>query len=239
MKELKLLLPRCAWLIVVLLAFGVSPARGDPELGEPFQFSDEFYLENGIDPTKIIDNLVFPDAKAGSDRTRGDEPAPNASFNDVRIIETTGGFDASGDVLYYLIPGKVKLDAFLDNEAGDTALELANSFRAFIFPKAAGDPLSPMPPNRRQDNVFDTRNGYFSNNPLGLWILTFMSWDGPNVNSEDCQDEMEDLAEDNGLDLDGTSIITSASDIDNLAQDGCVQLRTRALDGSQGFPWVV
>ena len=250
MEKPKLRLLRWAGLIVALLALMLSPAlnqwrdqfetsAGEPDLGEPFQFSDDFYRANGIEPDNLIDRLVFPDAKAGSDRTRDDESSPNSNFNDVRIIETTGGFDASGHPLYYLVNGKMTLSAFTDDAAGDVAFDLAESFRAFIFPKANGSPLSPMPPNRRQDNLFDTRNGYFSGNPLGLWALVFVSWDGPNVDGDDCQDEMADLAEDNGTDLDGTPIITSASDIDGLDSDGCVSLNRRALDGSQGFRWVV
>jgi hypothetical protein len=57
--------------------------------------------------------------------------------------------------------------------AGSQAMAVANSCRALIFPKASGNALSPAPPHRRQDNIFDTQNGSFSNHPLGLWRLTF------------------------------------------------------------------
>ncbi|MFQ5520314.1 MAG: hypothetical protein ACE5FK_02850, partial [Candidatus Methylomirabilia bacterium] len=110
---------------------------------------------------------------------------------------------------------------------------------AFIFPKAEGDPLSPAPPNRRQDNIFDTRNGYFGANPLGLWLLTFVSWDGTAVDSVQCQGVKGDLAGKNGRDLDGTPVIKRMSEIEGLEGAGCISLQTRALDGSQGFPWVV
>ena len=53
MEKPKLRLMRWAWLIVVLLALMLSPAlnqwqdqfqtsAGEPELGEPFQFSDDY-----------------------------------------------------------------------------------------------------------------------------------------------------------------------------------------------------
>lgn len=130
-------------------------------------------------------------------------------------------------------------DVFTNDAAGQRAMEIANSYRAFIFPTAGGDPLSPMPSNRRQDNMFDTRNGYFTNNPLGLWIMVFVSYTDKAFNTPDGQKTLTALAQKNGLDLDGTPIIKLADDVDKLAKAGLVALRTRKLDGSEGFPWVV
>ena len=50
---------------------------------------------------------------------------------------------------------------------------------------------------------------------------------------------MGDLASKNGTDLDGTPIITKKSEVVNLVKEGFARLRTRAFDGSQGFPWVI
>lgn len=198
-----------------------------------FDFTDEFYRQNGIDPDEILNRLD------GEDGLSVIDDSPHPDFTDVRIIETTGGFDGSGHVFYYTINGMVMPETFTDDEAGDRAIEIANSFRAFIFPKADGDPLGPAPPNRRQDNVFDTSGGYFSNNPLGLWLLVFVSYTDDAFDTEDGQEALADLAEKNGLNLDGTPVIKTVSEIENLADDGFVELRTRALDGSQGFPWVI
>lgn len=200
-----------------------------------FEFSDAFYLANGVNPSNLTDRL-----DGSLDDRSSLQASPHQDFKDVRIHEITGGFDHSGDVLYYTVNAKVFIEDFTDDPEGAEALAIANSFRAFIFPKKDGGlPLSPAPPNRRQDNVFDTRNGYFSNNPLGLWILTFVSWDGANVNDGTCQDMASDLREENGIDLDGTPVIKTVSDLENLEEEGCVQFRTRNRNGSQGFPWVV
>ncbi|NIV98371.1 hypothetical protein GWN26_04145 [Candidatus Saccharibacteria bacterium] len=198
-----------------------------------FDFADNFYLQNGIDPNAIVDRLVAQDNRSVAD------VSPHSDFADVRILETTGGFDHTGSVLYYAVNGKVMPNTFTNDTAGQAARNLANSFRAFIFPKASGDPLSPAPPNRRQDNVFDTRNGYFSNNPLGLWLLVFVSYTNAAFNTQAGQKALGDLAQKNGLDLDKTPIIKTVSDLENLQKDGFVQFRTRAVDGSQGFPWVI
>jgi hypothetical protein len=126
---------------------------------------------------------------------------------------------------------------------GLRAMNIANSFRAFLFPKtnhAAGGTFvkSPAPPNRRQDNVFDTRNGYFSNNPLGNWILAFVVYT-PKAFTAEGRKRLDPIAATNGRDLDGTPILQTADLIDNLAADGFVKIVNRNLDGSEGFPWVV
>ena len=76
----------------------------------------------------------------------------------------------------YNIFGMAAPNTFTSNAAGQQAMKIANFFSAYIFPKASGDPLSPALSNRRQDNVFDTRNGYFQANPLGLWTAVFVSY---------------------------------------------------------------
>lgn len=236
MKYLKLAGRICAWLAVIGLAAFIAPTSGEAQLNltHPFQFSDSFYAENGINPDAIVDKLG-----CGDPRVKCDEAPPDSRYSGVRIIETTGGFQHNSNLFYYWVPGKVMPNTFTDDAAGDAARELADNSFAYLFPKAGGNPLSPAFPNRRQDNIFDNRHGYFSNNPLGLWTIRFVSWDGPNVNGSNCQAAMDSLAADNGLDLDGTPVIKTVADIENLQADGCVQVRERAKDGSQGFPWVI
>ncbi len=228
-------------LAMVTLAMGLAFCVAGPVAADErpynrvpaFDFTDEFYRANGINPEKLLNRVN------GTDGVSVVDASPHPDFRDVRIVETTGGFKHNGSLLYYVIAGMVMPDTFTNDPAGARAMAIANSFRAFLFPKKDGDPLSPAPGNRRQDNIFETDNGYFSNNPLGLWLLTFVSWDGPRVASARCRREMDRLAAENGRDLDGTPVIKTKSDILNLESMGCVRLRTRALDGSQGFPWVV
>lgn len=225
----------------MMIAAGAAVARGMPlpkafanTPQPPFDFSDGFYLTNGLDPAALLNRVNGADGASVIDGSNTDPDRRG-----VRVIDTTGGFNASAGIIFYNIMAMVMPGSFTNDDAGRRALAIANSFRAFLFPKRTGDPLSPAPPNRRQDNVFDTRDGYFSNNPLGLWILTFVSYTDAALTTRDGQKTLAALAAANGTDLDGTPILASASDIDNLAQAGFVNLRTRAFDGSQGFPWVV
>lgn len=212
-----------------LASGGNRPLDGVPA----FDFSDDFYRTNGLNPDAIVDRLVGQDARSVV------EASTHPDFANVRIMETTGGFRHNGNLFYYPVNGKAMPNTFTDDAAGEAAMKIANDFVAYIFPKADGDPLKPAPPNRRQDNIFDDRNGYFSNNPLGLWILKFVSWDGPNIIDPDCQEFMDELANTNGTDLDGTPIFKKVGEIEDAEELGCITLRNRALDGSQGFPWVI
>src|SRR5262249_46887707 len=116
---------------------------------------------------------------------------------------------------------------------------IANFFSAYIFPKASGNPLSPALSNRRQDNVFDTRNGYFVANPLGLWTAVFVSYTPAAFNTPEGVSTLAALADKNGTDLDGPPMIRKAIGGDVLERKGFVQTQTRALDGSQGSPWII
>ncbi len=168
--------------------------RGVP----PFDVSDAFYRRNGLEPDAIVDRLVGQDGRSLRDGTA------DADSSDVRILELTGGFDHTGDALVYAVNGKVMPPTFREDRAGQTASEPANAFRAFIVSKADGDPLSPAPPNRRQDNVFDKRNGYFSNHPLGLRLLVFVSDTPAAFETEEGRQTLATPGQANGFDLDGT-----------------------------------
>ncbi|MEE8524412.1 MAG: hypothetical protein V3T72_10815, partial [Thermoanaerobaculia bacterium] len=65
MQVSKFLRPFGGWwvLAVVAAAFWIAPALADNV--QSFQFSDAFYLEQGIDPSTLFDKYVFPDAKPG------------------------------------------------------------------------------------------------------------------------------------------------------------------------------
>ena len=169
-------------------------------------FSDGFYRQNGLNPKSAdfrrrfeidgVPNGVQSVETATTDPTR----------STTRVLAVNCGYDASGQTLCY--PGPPVFfgeGSFMKNRNGDTARELAE-FRAFIFPKASGNPLSPSPPNRRQDNMFETTKGYIGVNPLGLWRLTFVSYTDAAVSSAG-QEVLAPLHIQNGTDLDGTPII--------------------------------
>jgi hypothetical protein len=197
----------------------------------PFDFSDSFYRTNGIDPSKIRIRV------SGADGNSVVAQAPDANHRNVRVTSTTGGFDNDGGLIYYNVFGEFFPDAFTSDSAGQSASSIANTFSAFHFPRRSGNPLDGNLPNRRQDNVFDTRHGYFSNDPLGLWTLAFVIYTSSAFNTSAGQGALSSLASTNGTDTDGTPIIKKVDEIESLASSGFVTIRTRSTDGSQGAPW--
>lgn len=241
MRKLVLLGP-----FILMAALLTSQQVLASENPRPLQFTDQEYLDNGIDPA-LPDpaNPLNPFNRPPNnfDPTKFVDPLDGVNDGgratlqvngDIEVNEITGGFRHNGSIIYYTVLAKFNEGSFTDNAAGDHAREVANFFVAYIFPKASGPQFVPMFPNRRQDNIFDTRNGYFSNNPLGLWRLGFVKWvDVEDTTDPDrCQDQRDDLMEENGPDLDGTPIIKKVGDIEKLLDDECILVRSRDEDGS-------
>lgn len=78
------------------------------------------------------------------------------------------------------------------------------------------------------------RNGYFSNNPLGLWTHVWVSYTPRAFNTSEGRKTLEDLRKRNGLALDGTPIIKTLSELDELFSKGLAAKRLRNPDGSEG-----
>ncbi len=214
-----------------------------PGTHQAHDFSDVFYRQNGLDP----DSPDFRRRFAGhngitSVATAIDDP----TRNETRVLPVNCGYDAAGQTLCY--PGPPVFfgeQSFMNNAAGDLARELAE-FRAFIFPKACGFedipgedcfPLSPMPPNRRQDNLFETTKGYVGANPLGLWRLTFVRYTNQAFTPEG-QAVLAPLHIQNGTDLDDTPIIKRLHVLLGLEEQGFVEFSVRE-PGVDPEPWVV
>jgi len=226
--------------IILSITVAIAIVAGQSQRQPPFDFSDAHYLDNGINPANILERV---DGTCPANDMPACSVVDNSNTDpnrrNIRVLSTTGGFDADGNPLYYNIFGMVMPNTFTNNAAGQKAMSIANFFSAYIFPKAGGDPLSPALLNRRQDNVFDTRNGYFVANPIGIWTAVFVSYTSAAFNTAKGRDTLAALAAKNGTDLDGTPMIRKAIEVDDLEKKGLVVVRTRPLDGSQGFPWII
>ncbi len=150
-----------------------------------------------------------------------------SSQRNVRALLTLPAYGGSGEVEFFTVLGGGNQDLFTKDAAGDRARGIAEKFHEYVFPKRGTDPVGLGAV--RQGFMLDTRNGYFSNDPLGLWLHVWVAYTDKALNTKDGQKKLADLAKKNGLDLDGTPIIASASDVDNLAKDGYISLTTRAL----------
>ncbi|MET0626389.1 MAG: hypothetical protein ABW250_25875 [Pyrinomonadaceae bacterium] len=225
------------------LAFGTTGfARSGSGLGtSPFDFADAVYRAHGILPENIV--LRVGDASRAGDFVI-DNTNTDPNRRNVRTIESTPGTTGSSGLTYANIFGVLNSASFERGASGQLtsrgaqAFDTAERFRVFIFPKSSnGSILDPFLPNKRQDNVFDTRDGYFSNDPLGLWVAVWVVYT-PKAFTSSGRKELDPIAATNGRDLDGTPILTSPSQIDGLASKGLIELRTRPVDDPV-FRWVI
>jgi hypothetical protein len=111
---------------------------------------------------------------------------------------------------------------FTNNAAGRKARQIADTYIEYVFPR------SDIPNNRlalgngRQAVLLDMRNGYFSKNPLGLWLHVWVNWTDDAFNTARGRAALAELAEENGLALDGTPIIRTLGEIDDLFEMGLI-----------------
>jgi hypothetical protein len=230
-------------LLIAVPAFAQDGQQTNPP---PFDFSNQFYLNNGINPANILARVgTSANSSLNWAICQPGDPAPcpntDQNRNQTRVLQTTGGFAADGSLLYYLIFGMVMPNTFTNDSSGQQALDIANRRAAFIFPIRQSDGsyiLSPATSNRRQDNLFDTSGGYLGQDPLGLWLVEYVEIT-PFGTSPAGQQILAPFAQKNGVGIDGTPVVTTLADINSLVQQGVFQLVHRALDGSQGFPWVI
>ena len=182
-----------------------------------FDFTDAYYQQNGVNPANIAGRRqpILPLATT-------DTP-PVSYENNTRALLTLPAYGASGEAEFFTVLGGGDATLF----TSDAARLNAEKYREFIFPKKGTDPVGLGA--FRQDTVLDTRGGYFSNDKLGIWLHTWVVYTAA-ANTKDGQKALADLAKKNGADLDGTPLLTSASDIDGLAAKGFVTLTNRPLN---------
>lgn len=202
---------------VLLPTFSASAGVAD----RLFDFNDAYYTQNGVNVANITGRRQ-PTAPLATTST-----PPLASENGTRILLTLPAYGASGEVEFWSPIAGGNDTLFTNDAVGAKARQLADKYKEYVFPKKSGDPLSLG--NVRQGYLFDTRNGYFSNDPLALWTHVFVSYTSAALNTKDGQKALAGLAKKNGLDLDGTPIIASASDIDNLTSRGYLLQQTFPL----------
>jgi hypothetical protein len=209
--------------LVVMALFALpSLTKADVE-DRLYDFTDAYYLENGVNPALISGRM-----QAGTGIAVND--TPNFPFQrNVRALLTLPAYDHSGDINYFTVLGGISANAFTANAAGRAARQIADSFTEYLFPQAGTDPIGFT---FRQSSVLDMRHGYFGADPLGLWIHKWVNFTPRALNTRAGRQFLASLARENGTALDGTPIIASTSDIDNLLSQGYITVRTRPTNDS-------
>ena len=203
------------------LALLVAPALLQADIKDRlFDFTDAYYTQNGINPA-AIDGRRQPGPLAVTD-------TPNFGYQrNLRALLTLPAYDHSGKAWFFTVLGGFNSNVFTATSAGQNARQIAETYKEYVFPRRGTDPVGLGA--LRQSVMLDMRNGYFSHNPLGLWLHVWVSFTPKATGTTDGIRTLNDLARKNGRDLDGTPIITSVGDIEKLTQKGYVTQTTRPL----------
>jgi hypothetical protein len=96
-----------------------SPDNDNTRGTRPFDFSDAFYLQNGINPANIL-NRVNGTCPANDMPSCSvvDSSNTDPDRRNIRVLSTTGGFDHEGNPLFYDINGMVTPSTFTNDAAG-------------------------------------------------------------------------------------------------------------------------
>jgi hypothetical protein len=214
--------------LFMLMILGAVPAVTRADVRDRiFDFTDQYYAQNGVDITKIINRRQV----TGNGNSVFD--TPNFSFQrNVRASRLNPAYSDNGTPTFWAVMGDLNNSSFLNNRAGQRARDIANSYILYVFPTRTGNPIGLG--NNRQADIVDLRGGYFSNDPLGLWLHVWVSYTPAAFNTREGQKQLTQLERRNGLALDGTPIIKNLSELNNLLDKGLAQKRFRNPDGSEG-----
>jgi len=210
----------------------------------PFDFNDAFYVQNGIDPARLIVRVGTPNRPQNVWVVDNFNTDPTR--NNIRVKETASAFDIDGNLNYFNVFAVLNVDAFLDNPDGVRARTIADSFRAIFFPKTPRLPNNDPGPvslgfaveTRRQDNAFETKDEYFCQNLLGFWVAHFAIYTRQAFTRQG-QRLLKPYADRNGLDADGTPLLRTVTEVDEVVALGLMEIRMNPLTGGEGTRWLI
>jgi len=192
-----------------------------------FDFTDAYYTQNGVDVTRIFGRRQV----TGNGNSVFD--TPNFAYQrNVRASRLNPAYSDNGTPTFWAVMGDLNAQSFLNNAAGRNAKIIADRYKLYVFPTRTGNPIGLG--NNRQADIVDLSGGYFSNDPLGLWLHVWVSYTEAAFNTAEGRRTLADLQSRNGLALDGTPIIKNLSELNNLFSKGLAAKRFRNPDGSEG-----
>jgi hypothetical protein len=203
---------------------GGGPAATIDDL-RPFDFSDKYYALNGVQPGKLIGRPTGEDGLSVPDIT-GDQ-----DHNNVRILATRPAYGTEGETLYWNFYGGFFKDGFTWDNEGNAAYNLVYDFPVYIFP---GESRSKA---ERQSPVIDLTAGYFEKNVLGLGALMLVEYNYNAVRTKMDAAFLEQLAKQNGLSTDGTPIIRTVKELDQLRRRNLVIITPNDARGQ--VPYII
>lgn len=182
----------------------------------PFDFADKYYIENGVEPSYIINR------RSGEDGLSNFTDIIDGRFRGIRVFGTSPAYDSTGNAIFYTQNGELFDTSFNDDTDGEAARNLAERFPIYVFPSSnyAG--------KDRQAALFDTRNYMNEQNPIGLSVVVMVEYTAEFQSLE--RGAQKAMIEAYGESLDGTPIINTTNELDAMLRLGMITVRMKGLN---------
>ena len=209
------------------LAFGVA-TPSQAQIGQveplaeevrPFDFTDEYYKENGIDASRLVDRRNGMDGRSVFDQTN------DARFRDVRITATMPGYADDGRAIFWNYYAGASKESFSDLAGGD-AMALAYAHPMYVFPS------SMLRNTDRQSALIRMGDSYFDKNRIGISAVFLVDFT-IRTTTRAGHMALKELESRNGRSLDGTPIIRTLAELESLSAQGLVTIRQASPQNSE------
>lgn len=191
----------------------------------PYDFSDKFYEDNGIVP------FLMAERRSGEDGMSVFGHTSDPNRRGVRITATMTAYGTNGEMLFFNLYGELQKGAFLQDPSGDEALKLAERYPVYMFPSAT------VKNSDRQAAMIEIDDSYAQKNPLGIGLAINVEYTAA-IYTEKGSLLMRQFADKNGISLDGTPIIRTLKQLNELTRHGMVKLTVRGAGEPKISPFV-
>jgi len=195
----------------------VAPTADNPK---PFDFTKDFYYNNGVEQGSVMDRRTGTDKFSVFDKSW----EPNRS--DIRVLVTVAAYSQKGTMLYWNPLGELNDNAFRNDKIGYYARKIASLYPIYVFPVARQWDYFKFGTGR-QAAVIDESRAALSpiNNPLGLRQIVIVNYTSKAFEPE-YQWLMKYYASKNGFTSEDTPILNTVEDIMFMFNKGLVTTDT-------------
>lgn len=212
-----------------ILSPGLVIGQADDSFGQerrPFDFNDEHYSKNGVNPRMIANR------RTGFDKYSVVDFIDSEIHRNVRITGTWPVDDSEGNLFFAAPLGEISIKGFTRDRAGRRAFDVAHRYPYFVFPSTKTEN------NVRQAAVVEFDEEYFKKNPLGISVMIDVEFTRKAYTKEG-RAKLRDFIGHNGLTLDGTFAIRKVSEIDKLTWLGFVTQKLQNADNPDANAFTV
>jgi hypothetical protein len=153
-------------------------------------------------------------------------------YTSVRITATRPAYSTEGNVIFWNYYAAFYRDAFTNDTNGGRAVEAAYKYPLYVFPSAT------VKNSDRQAAMIMLDAGYEGKNPLGLAAVVLVEFSQRILTKQDAL-LLRMLTQRNGTSLDGTPIIRTAKELEDLTTQGLVTQRYAGEDSGDRLPFAV